>query len=80
MAGRDNGLGIPESGLAKLFLAFQRFHDGRARGEGIGLALVRKVVERHGGRIWAESTLGAGAAINVTLPSTAGQAVRSARL
>ena len=55
---RDNGLGIPESGMAKLFLAFQRFHDGRARGEGIGLALVRKIVERHGGAIRAESGAG----------------------
>lgn len=66
---RDNGLGIPESGMAKLFLAFQRFHDGRARGEGIGLALVRKIVERHGGTIRAESAQGVGTTFYVDLPA-----------
>lgn len=65
---RDNGLGIPESGMTKLFLAFQRFHDGRARGEGIGLALVRKIVERHGGKIRAESAQGVGTTFYVDLP------------
>ncbi len=65
---RDNGLGIPESGMSKLFLAFQRFHDGRARGEGIGLALVRKIVERHGGKIRAESAQGVGTTFYVELP------------
>ena len=67
---RDNGLGIPESGMPKLFLAFQRFHAGTAaRGEGIGLALVRKVVERHGGTIWVESTSGVGSTFFVDLPT-----------
>lgn len=66
---RDNGMGIPESGMAKLFLAFQRFHDGRAKGEGIGLALVRKIVERHGGAIRAESAPGAGTTFYVDLPA-----------
>jgi signal transduction histidine kinase len=66
---KDNGLGIPESGMAKLFLAFQRFHDGRARGEGIGLALVRKIVERHGGRIRAESAQGVGTTFYIDLPA-----------
>ena len=66
---RDNGLGIPESGLSKLFLAFQRFHDGRARGEGIGLALVRKIVERHGGTIRVESAQGIGTTFFVDLPA-----------
>jgi signal transduction histidine kinase len=65
---RDNGLGIPESGMAKLFLAFQRFHNSRARGEGIGLALVRKIVERHGGAIRAESAQGVGTTFYVELP------------
>jgi len=65
---KDNGLGIPESGKPKLFLAFQRFHDGGARGEGIGLALVRKIVERHGGKIRVESTSGVGSTFFVDLP------------
>ncbi len=65
---RDNGLGIPESGMSKLFLAFQRFHEGRAKGEGIGLALVRKIVERHGGRIRVESGRGVGTTFYVELP------------
>jgi signal transduction histidine kinase len=65
---RDNGLGIPESGLPKLFLAFQRFHGG-TKGEGIGLALVRKIVERHGGAIRVESTFGVGSTFFVDLPS-----------
>ena len=66
---KDNGLGIPESGKSKLFLAFQRFHDGLAKGEGIGLALVRKIVERHGGKIRVESTSGVGSTFFVDLPS-----------
>jgi len=49
---RDNGLGIPEAHQPKVFIAFQRLHPEAAQGEGIGLALVRRVLERHGGRIW----------------------------
>jgi signal transduction histidine kinase len=66
---KDNGLGIPETGLSKMFMAFQRFHESRSRGEGIGLALVRKIVERHGGRIWVESTAGVGSTFYVDLPA-----------
>jgi signal transduction histidine kinase len=66
---KDNGMGIPESGMSKMFLAFQRFHEGRSRGEGIGLALVRKVVERHGGSIRVESTPGVGSTFFVELPA-----------
>jgi signal transduction histidine kinase len=54
--------------MSKLFLAFQRFHEGRAKGEGIGLALVRKIVERHGGRIRVESAQGVGTTFFVDLP------------
>jgi signal transduction histidine kinase len=66
---KDNGLGIPEAYLGKLFVAFQRLHGNIAPGEGIGLALVRRVVERHGGRIWAESQEGVGTTFFLTLPS-----------
>ena len=65
---KDNGLGIPEAYLGKLFVAFQRLHGNVAPGEGIGLALVRRVVERHSGRIWAESEEGAGTTFFLTLP------------
>jgi signal transduction histidine kinase len=65
---RDNGLGIPEVGLPRLFQAFARMHGNVAPGEGIGLALVRRVVERHGGRIWVESAEGEGTTFYLSLP------------
>ncbi|MBB2928249.1 signal transduction histidine kinase [Paraburkholderia silvatlantica] len=65
---RDNGLGIPEVGLPRLFQAFQRMHGNVASGEGIGLALVRRVVERHGGRVWVESAEGEGTTFYLSLP------------
>ncbi len=64
---RDNGLGIPAAYLPKLFVAFQRLHGNIAPGEGIGLALVKRIVDRHGGRIWAESTEGVGTVFYVSL-------------
>lgn len=66
---RDNGLGIPESYVPKLFQAFQRLHPERAKGEGMGLAIVRRVVERHGGKVWVESAPGVGTTFYVTLPA-----------
>jgi len=66
---RDNGLGIPASGLAKVFVAFQRLHASVARGEGIGLALVRRIVDRHHGEIWVESVEGIGSTFYVRLPA-----------
>ncbi|MGH8782319.1 sensor histidine kinase [Paraburkholderia sp.] len=73
---KDNGLGIPEIALPRLFNAFQRLHSNVATGEGIGLALVRRVVERHGGRVWAESSEGFGTTFYLSLPEAA---VRQAR-
>ena len=73
---RDNGLGIPEVALPRLFNAFQRLHVNVATGEGIGLALVRRVVERHGGRVWAESSEGAGTTFYLSLPEAAGRLAR----
>jgi signal transduction histidine kinase len=65
---RDNGQGIPEVALPRLFNAFQRLHGNSTAGEGIGLALVRRVVERHGGRVWAESKEGVGTTFYLSLP------------
>jgi signal transduction histidine kinase len=66
---KDNGLGIPPAGLAKVFVAFQRLHGRVAQGEGIGLALVRRIVDRHHGDIWVESTEGEGTTFFVRLPA-----------
>jgi signal transduction histidine kinase len=66
---RDNGLGIPAAYVDQVFVAFKRLHGNVATGEGIGLALVRRAVERHGGRIRVESTEGAGTTFFVSLPS-----------
>jgi len=68
---RDNGLGIPEAHRPKLFQAFQRLHPHVAQGEGMGLATVRRIVDRHSGRIWVESTAGGGSTFFVTLPARA---------
>ncbi|MEZ0604424.1 ATP-binding protein [Paraburkholderia sp. IW21] len=65
---RDNGLGIPAAYMSKVFRAFQRLHGDVANGEGIGLAVVRRMVERHGGRVWVESAEGAGSTFFVVLP------------
>lgn len=65
---RDNGLGIPVEHRQKLFRAFQRLHPGVAEGEGIGLALVRRIVERHGGAVWIESEVDQGTTVYAALP------------
>src|SRR6202007_1792993 len=66
---KDNGVGIPAAQQAKVFLAFQRLHPEAAPGEGIGLALVRRVAERHGGKVWLASAAGEGSTFFVTLPA-----------
>ncbi len=66
---RDNGAGISDSAQRRLFQVFQRFHPKLAEGEGMGLAIVKRIVERHGGRVWAESQEGVGTTFHLTLPS-----------
>ena len=65
---KDNGLGIAELHRIKLFQAFQRLHPEVAKGEGIGLVIVRRMVERHGGRIRVESSVGVGSTFTVSFP------------
>jgi PAS domain S-box-containing protein len=68
---RDEGRGIPEDKLETVFERFEQVDSSDARlkgGTGLGLAISRGIVERHGGRIWAESRLGSGTTILFTLP------------
>ncbi len=68
---RDVGLGIPASDLESIFDRYARVASDatrRIRGSGLGLAIVREIVEAHDGRVWAESTPGAGSTFHITLP------------
>jgi signal transduction histidine kinase len=71
----DNGIGIQPESLETVFGLFQRLDRDASSGTGLGLAICRRIVERHGGKIWAESQPGTGSIFQFSLPDVTDEAV-----
>jgi light-regulated signal transduction histidine kinase (bacteriophytochrome) len=70
LAVRDNGIGLDMHYAERIFKVFKRLHGRDVPGIGMGLAICRKIIEDHGGRIWVESVPEQGATFKFTLPAT----------
>jgi signal transduction histidine kinase len=73
---RDNGIGVPAGMGDEIFSMFKRAHGEEVEGSGIGLAVCRKIVEAHGGAIWAEPATGGGTVMRFTVPAPSAAQVR----